>query len=341
MRYLYNILAQLAWGILPLIVAYTQSPEIYQTFEKEYSTLVIATTVLNSILINVAIVRLYKYNVITISLSEVLLYAVAVLLVSAYTQMWVVSLVSMLLVAKGLGYGLLEYRVKVKKLFIMESGAALYAACIAYYLLPLSSNVTLVVLLIFSINVIYIPTLLSNLDVKLGLAWHDINKMQIVSAVLEAVAITGLNNIDRAIDTDGEYNFYISSRISAVIFVIVSASLTLTINIKRIKFGINKIKNILMVLILALLSLVALTIVYARDNVYIASGLAALVFTLCYFFIRQTFTDNQRLLVNLIFMLLCFLLYDFVGSNKAGYAFLLGTSMLALLIWRRSYGEYE
>ena len=96
-----------------------------------------------------------------------------------------------------------------------------------------------------------------------------------------------------------------------------------------------------MVLILALLSLVALTIVYARDNVYIASGLAALVFTLCYFFIRQTFTDNQRLLVNLIFMLLCFLLYDFVGSNKAGYAFLLGTSMLALLIWRRSYGEYE
>lgn len=341
MKYIYNVLAQFAWGSLPIFVAYTQSQEVYKIFEKEYSTVILSATIVNSIIINIIVARLYRYDKFVTSLSELVLYLVALLSMSVYFQSWHIVVGSILLLTKGLAYAALEYRTETKRLFAIEAVAALCAIGMTYLLLSQYSNVGIIVLLILSTNILYIPILLSNINVNYQISWRSINALQIFSGAIEAIAITMINNVDRVIAASVEYNFYITSRISAAIFVIAASSLVLTINIMRIRYGLDKIKQYFTTILLILILAIFFSRLLIDNSGYISSGLAALVFTLCYFFLRQAYTDKQRLLVNFIFALSCSLSYGSLGYSKDWYALLLAVSMLSLLVWVKFKGKDE
>ena len=142
------------------------------------------------------------------------------------------------------------------------------------------------------------------------------------------------------------YEDNLSSRLSAFLFVACSVSIHLFLNVSRIKHGVPIIQKMFPFLLWFFVVLICVARFISLDynflgygfNAYIGSGLAGLIFTLSYFYLRLICTDIDRLLVNLFFCITAVLVANFVGLQKDVYAIMLAVCLS--VVWFKVKGWF-
>lgn len=335
--------------MLPIFVAFAKPEHIYNSFEKTFSEIVLASVLVNSVMINLVIVRLYKNGKYIVSLIEIVFYLIALLFLCLLTDSFFLFLTSILLLIKGLGYGYLEYKTDTRRLWYMEAATAVVALILLAVALPVVGNIYFLLVLIFATNIIYIPVVFRNVTVHFDHRLRNLNLFQIASSVMEAFIVSFLNNFDRAVEQGASYVFNLSSRVSAFIFVAGSISLFLYLNLNRIKHGFAIIQKYLLLGLCALVSMICLSRLLFADfsylgsgfDRYVGSGLAGLVFTLSFYYLRNICTDAIRFSANISFCLISILCFQFIGVEKDAYAVILAVILVPVWLKMKVEGNYD